>query len=61
MSKLLEKTSPNSPDLCLNKPITLAELENSIKNSQNEKSPRNDGLTREFYIVFWKKYFELVI
>ena len=37
----------------LKKPLSIEELENSIKNSQNGKSPGNDGLTREFYIVFW--------
>ena len=30
----------------LNKPLTLRELEISIKNSHNGKSPGNDGLTR---------------
>ena len=43
-----------------NKPLTLAELENSIKNSQNGKSPGNDGLTREFYIVFWRNISNLL-
>ena len=38
----------------LKNPLTITELEEAIKNSQNGKSPGNDGLTREFYIVFWK-------
>ena len=29
-------------------------METSIKNSENGKSPVNDGLTRKFYIVFWR-------
>lgn len=37
----------------LKKPLSIDELENSIKNSDNGKSPGNDGLPREFYIVFW--------
>ena len=38
----------------LKKPLTKRELEISLKNSQNGKSPGNDGLTREFYVVFWR-------
>ena len=38
----------------LNRPSTLDEFKTSIKNSQNDKSPGNDGLTREFFIVFWR-------
>ena len=34
--------------------MTLDELKLAIKNSQNGKSPGNDGLTREFFIVFWR-------
>ena len=44
----------------LNKPLSIEELQNSIKNSQNGKSPGNDGLTRKFYIVFWKDISDLV-
>ena len=40
----------------LKKPLSIEELENSIENSQNGKSPGNDGLTREFYIVFWPNF-----
>ena len=45
----------------MNKPLTLAELENSIKNSQNGKSPGNNGLTIEFYIVFWRNISNLLL
>ena len=38
----------------LKMPLTLLELEDAIKNSQNGKSPGNDGFGREVYIVFWK-------
>ena len=37
----------------LNIPITVQDLLESIKKSDNGKSPGSDGLTREFYIVFW--------
>ena len=49
----------------LKKTLTITEHEEAIKNSKNGKSPGNDGLTREFYIVFWKnilqKLFESLI
>ena len=38
----------------LNKNLAIEELENSIKISQNGKSPGYDELTRHFYIVFWQ-------
>ena len=53
---------PNISDeqnTALRKPLTLMELEEAIKNSNNGKSPGNDGLTREFYIVFWR-YFTML-
>ena len=28
---------------------------------QNDKSPSNDGLTKEFYDKFWKKLKELLL
>ena len=42
----------------LNSPLTIEELEFAVKNSQNGKSPGNDGLPREFYIVFWRNICE---
>ena len=36
----------------------MRELEISLKNSKIGKSPGNDGLTREFYVVFWKNISE---
>ena len=44
----------------LNKPITIEDLKAAIKNSQSGKSPGSDGLTREFYIVFWNDIAELL-
>ena len=44
----------------LNQTITIDNLKKAIKNSKNGKSPGSDGLTREFYIVFWIDVSELV-
>ena len=44
----------------LNKPITINDLSESIKKSNNGKSPGSDGLTREFFIVFWNDISELL-
>ena len=38
----------------LKKPLSLSEIEDAIKSSVSGKSPGNDGLGREFYIIFWK-------
>ena len=40
-------------------PISENELLQALKNMSNIKSPRNDGLTKEFYKTFWEdlKYF----
>ena len=38
----------------LNKPLTIRKLEIAFKNYHNGKSPGNEGLTREFYVVFWR-------
>ena len=35
--------------------ITEKECYESLVNFKNNKSPGNDGLTKEFYIAFWKK------
>ena len=44
----------------LNIPITVQDLLESIKKSDNGKSPGSDGLTCEFYIVFWNNISELL-
>ena len=39
-------------DLCQNK-IGVTDLFASMKNMKNNKTPGNDGLTKEFYETFW--------
>ena len=36
-------------------------LRNSLKSMQNDKSPGNDGLTKEFYVTFWKELKEIFV
>ena len=36
-------------------PITESELLNALKSMPNNKSPGNDGLTKEFYETFWEE------
>ena len=36
-------------------PITESELVNALKSMPNNKSPGNDGLTKEFYETFWEE------
>ena len=38
----------------LKKPLTLEELKDALKTSVKGKSPGNDGLGFEFYVVFWE-------
>ena len=35
-------------------PITESELLNALTSMDNDKSPGNDGITKEFYIKFWE-------
>ena len=53
----LPKVSIDQNDT-LKKQLTLEELESAIKNSDNGRSPGNDGLPREFYIFFWRNISE---
>lgn len=46
------KLSEEHVILC-EKDKTENDLDNAIKNMQNNKSPGNDGLTKEFYQIFW--------
>ena len=48
----MPKISPLEKQLC-DEPITLNELYNSLKTFGKNKSPGNDGLTAEFFILFW--------
>ena len=46
--------------MCIRDRLTVRELEIALKNSQNGKSPGNDGLTREYYVVFWRNISECI-
>ena len=39
-------------DLC-DKDLSESELYMALLDMENNKSPRNDGLTKEFYVFFW--------
>ena len=43
------------------KNLTEKELNNSLKSMQSDKSPGNDGLTKEFYETFWKELKEIFV
>ena len=43
------------------KDLSETDLYNAMKNMQNNKSPRNDELTKEFYEGFWDEIKELLI
>ena len=43
------------------KDLSETDLYNAMKNMQNNKSPGNDGLTKEFYEGFWDEIKELLI
>ena len=43
------------------KDLSETDLYNAMKNMQNNKSPGNDGLTKEFYEGFWDEMKELLI
>ena len=47
-------------NLC-KKDLSETDLYNAMKNMQNNKSPGNDGLTKEFYEGFWDEIKELLI
>ena len=47
-------------NLC-EKDLSKTDLYNAMKNMQNNKSPGNDGLTKEFYEGFWDEIKELLI
>ena len=43
------------------KNLTEKELNSSLKSMQSDKSPGNDGLTKEFYETFWKQLKEIFV
>ena len=50
----IPKLSENQVKLC-EENLTEKDLYNSLKSMQSDKSPGNDGLTKEFYEKFWNK------
>ena len=57
LRSLIENIKPNEikqeDKYKLNKFISIQELWDSLKNMKNNKTPGNDGLTKEFYIKLW--------
>ena len=51
--KCLSKLTENQTLKCEG-PITESELLNALTSMDNDKSPGNDDITKEFYIKFWK-------
>ena len=41
--------------------LTEKDLCDSLKSTQNDKSPGDDGLTKEFYEIFWNKLKEIFV
>ena len=41
--------------------LTEKDLYDSLKSMQNDKSPGNDGLTKEFYETFWNELKEIFV
>ena len=41
--------------------LTEKDLYNSLKSMQNDKSPDNDGLKKEFYETFWTELEEIFV
>jgi len=56
----LSKLSSEVNEKCEGK-ITIEECQNTIKTFQLGKTPGNDGLPIEFYIVFWSSIGEMVV
>ena len=50
----ISKFSGDKAKLC-GKDLTENDLQDSLKSMQNDKSPGNDGLIREFYQAFWNE------
>ncbi|KAI8521366.1 hypothetical protein Bbelb_011200 [Branchiostoma belcheri] len=58
IKRLLNSLWPSSPCHCgvdrLDRPLSLEELELAVKGMENSNSPGSDGLSKEFYVKFWK-------
>ena len=50
----IPKLSKNQVKLC-EESLAEKHLYNSLKSMQSDKSPGNDGLTKEFYEMFWSE------
>ena len=56
----IPKLSENQVKLC-EENLTEKDLYNSLKSMQSDKSPGNDGLTKEFYETFWTEPKEIFV
>ena len=56
----IPKLSEDKRKLC-EEDLTEKDLCDSLKSMQNDKSPGNDGLTKEFYETFWNELKETFI
>ena len=54
------KLSEDQAKLC-EEDLTGKDLYNSLRSMQNDKSPGNDGLTKEFYETFWNDLKEIFV
>ena len=50
----IPKLNQHEKELC-NRNISENELLECLKSFKNNKSPGNDGLTKEFYLTFWNE------
>ena len=56
----IPKLSEDESKLC-EEDLTENNLYDSLKSMQNDKSPGNDGLTKEFYETFWNELKEIFV
>ena len=56
----IPKLSENQVKHC-EENLTEKDLHNSLKSMQSDKSPGNDGLTKEFYETFWTELKEIFV
>ena len=56
----IPKFSGNQVKLC-EENLTEKDLHNSLKITRSDKSPGNDGLTKEFYETFWTELKEIFV
>ena len=56
----ISKLSENQAKRC-EENLTEKDLHNSLKSMQSNKSPVNDGLTKEFYGTFWTELKEIFV